>query len=149
MGYGTADKIKDVRALQGIAAGKNEDRRLQVGDIANQFFCLHGCQFQRVASGLRIRAAVTAGKIAGLRGFPDHNQGAPVQIKTRIHCHPSLKALVQMMKVILKCCGHGRCDGGHIAGIGIAISLCDVTFITPANLLVLYTAFAIIHETRH
>src|SRR5205807_5632889 len=29
--------------------------------------------------------AVIAGQIAGLRGFPDHNQGALIEIKLRVH----------------------------------------------------------------
>jgi len=44
-----ADQIKNVRALQGIATGQNENGRLQVGDVANQLLRFHGGQFQWVA----------------------------------------------------------------------------------------------------
>ena len=90
MGHSAPHYIKNVRTLQGIAAGKNKDRWFQLRYIADQLLRFQGAQLQWVPFRLGACPAVKTGKVASLRGFPDHNQWILIQVKTRIHffAHP-------------------------------------------------------------
>jgi len=90
---GVPDELEDVRALERIAAGEDEERNLKVGDLVDEVGGLVGGELAGVGQGLRGGAAVLTGEVAGLRGFPDGEERRAVVVE----------------------CGHGLAD---VHGIG-------------------------------
>jgi hypothetical protein len=78
-------QLEDVRPLERISSGKDEDRGIQLSNVVDQLFGFLGAEFQRVSPGLGTRAAMKARQIAGAGGLPDHYQWSAVKIKIRPH----------------------------------------------------------------
>lgn len=70
---GVLDQFENVGALDGIAAGEDEDRYLHLCDLVDEPLALRDGELKRVALGLRTGAAVDARQIASLRYFPNHD----------------------------------------------------------------------------
>ncbi len=68
---GVADQLEDVRPLQRVAAGQDEDGHMQGGNLVDQRLSFGVGQLVGVGEGLGGGAAVLAGQIAGLRDLPD------------------------------------------------------------------------------
>ena len=78
---GIADQFEDVRALQRVAAGEDEDGHLHVGDLVDQALAFGGGQLVGVGDGLGGGAAMLAGQVAGLRDFPDGQERSFVEVQ--------------------------------------------------------------------
>ena len=77
---GVGDHVVEVVALQRIAAGDDEDARLEQRDLIDEGMSLFSGQLELAAAGLRGRAAVDAGKIAGPGHFPDDDERIGVEV---------------------------------------------------------------------
>lgn len=78
-------QLEDVRPLERISSGKDEDRGIQLSNVVDQLFGFLGAEFQRVSPGLGTRATMKARQIASAGGFPDDYQWGAVKIKIRPH----------------------------------------------------------------
>ena len=78
------DQLEDVGALQRVAAGEDEERNLELGDLVDEAGRLHGVELAGVRLRLRGGAAVLAGEVACLRGFPNREKRRAIVVEL---CH--------------------------------------------------------------
>ena len=87
-----ADQVVEVGPLERIAAGEHHQRLAEGADLVEQAVALFGGQFLGLPLGLRGRAAMDAGEVAGLGGFPDHQQRGLVEVHAAGKCNPAASA---------------------------------------------------------
>jgi hypothetical protein len=66
-----------------VAAGKDEDGHVHLGDLVDQRLAFGVGQLVGVGDGLGGGAAVLAGQVAGLRDLPDGQKGGFVEVQAR------------------------------------------------------------------
>jgi hypothetical protein len=74
------DQLKQIGPLERVAAGEHHEGFAKRTDLVQQAVALLGRQFGIAALGLCRRAAMYAGKVAGLCGFPDHQHRGLVEV---------------------------------------------------------------------
>jgi len=75
-----ANQAEQVGPLHRIAAAENEHRRAHRRHVGQQRLALGGAELVGVAARLCRRAAVRAGEVARLRGFPDDQEGGAGEV---------------------------------------------------------------------
>ncbi len=78
---GIANQLIEIRALEGVAAGEDEDGNLHVGDLIDDGLALFSGELVGVRDGLSCGAAMFAGKITGLCDFPDGEERRFVEVQ--------------------------------------------------------------------
>jgi hypothetical protein len=78
---GVTDELKDIGALERVAAGKDEDGDVHVRNLIDKRFAFRVRQFIGVGNGLCGSAAVLAGQVTGLRDFPDGQKRGFVKVE--------------------------------------------------------------------
>ena len=75
-----ADQVEQVGPLERVAAGEHHQGLAERADLVQQAIALFGGQFAGAAFRLRRGAAMYAGQVAGLGGFPDHQHRGLVEV---------------------------------------------------------------------
>jgi hypothetical protein len=78
------DELINISTFEGIAAGEDKNRGLQIGDIVDQATSFGSSEFGKIAQRLCAGATVNASQVASLRHFPDHDQRALVKVQLSV-----------------------------------------------------------------
>jgi len=79
------DQIKNVGALQRVAAGEYKNRGFEGGDFIDQTLGFIGTQLKRAANRLSASPAMDTRKVACLGRFPNHDERPLVKIQIWSH----------------------------------------------------------------
>jgi hypothetical protein len=75
-----ADQLEEVRAFDWVTPSQHKNGDLQSRNLIDQMFALFRTEFHWIAIRLRRRAAMDAGKVAGLSDFPNGDEWTFIEI---------------------------------------------------------------------
>src|SRR5579885_289487 len=78
--HAVAKRLEQVGALEWVAAGKEHERVIELADVVEQHSGFGRGQLTRIALRAGAGAAMQASQVAGLRGFPDDDEGVAMEV---------------------------------------------------------------------